>query len=58
MNSGSPFFAEMRRMTSSLSPGGTVSASMLVTKPYLYGWLTWVSIVVMASPEVPAALRR
>src|SRR3972149_6400177 len=36
MNSGSCFFAEIRRMTSSLKPAGIVSASISVTKPYLY----------------------
>ena len=34
-HSGSPFLAEMIRMMSSFSPGGTASASMSVTKPYL-----------------------
>ena len=34
-HSGSPFLAEMTRMTSSFSPGGTASESMSVTKPYL-----------------------
>src|SRR5215469_7511276 len=36
MNAGSCFLAEMRRMTSSLSPGATVSDSMSVTKPWRY----------------------
>ena len=35
IHSGSPFFAEMSRMTSSLKPGGTTSASMSVMNPYL-----------------------
>jgi hypothetical protein len=35
MNSGSFFFAEIRRTTSSLRPRGIVSDSMSVTKPYL-----------------------
>src|SRR5271169_5066376 len=35
-HSGSPFLAEIRRITSSFKPGGTVSCSMSVTKPYLY----------------------
>ena len=34
-HSGSPFLAEMMRMMSSFSPGGTASASMSVTNPYL-----------------------
>ena len=36
MNSGSSFLCEMRRMTSSLRPGGATSDSMSVTKPHLY----------------------
>src|SRR5262249_2093122 len=36
MNPGSPFFAEIVRMISSSRPGGTLSASIGVTKPYLY----------------------
>src|SRR5262245_18067397 len=39
-HSGSPFLALMSRMMSSLSPFGAVSASMSVTKPYLYSLLT------------------
>ena len=35
MNSGSPFLAEIRRITSSFRPGGSVSASMFDTKPAL-----------------------
>src|SRR5438094_3733903 len=35
-HSGSPFLAEMRRMTSSLRPGATDSDSMSVTKPARY----------------------
>ena len=34
-HSGSPFLAEIRRTTSSLSPFGTISCSTSVTKPYL-----------------------
>ena len=34
-HSGSPFLAEMKRTVSSLRPGGAVSASISVTKPYL-----------------------
>src|ERR1043165_6101963 len=36
MNSGSFFFAEISRITSSFNPAGIVSASISVTKPYLY----------------------
>src|SRR5688572_20652612 len=35
-HSGSPFFAEMRRTTSSSSPCGIASDSMSVTKPWRY----------------------
>jgi len=35
-HSGSPFLAEIKRIMSALSPFGAVSASMSVTKPYLY----------------------
>src|SRR5690242_1441306 len=43
----------MSRMTSSFNPGGTTSASMSVTKPYLYGWRTWASMpLLIESPEV------
>src|SRR2546425_230925 len=46
----------MSRMTSSLNPGGTVSDSISVTKPYLYGWRTWASIpLLMVTPEVLCA---
>ena len=34
-HSGSVFLAEMKRTVSSLRPGGAVSASISVTKPYL-----------------------
>src|SRR5437868_8788433 len=44
MNSGSFFFAEMVRIMSSLSPGGTVSVSTSVTNPYAYSRLTSASI--------------
>ena len=50
MNSGSFFLLEMRRMTSSFSPGGMVSVSMSEVKPYLYSVLTnsWmVSVAVL-----------
>src|SRR5437899_3648743 len=52
IHSGSPFFAEMSRMTSSFKPAGTTSDSMSVTKPYLYGCWTCASILVMQLPEV------
>src|SRR5207249_7928974 len=43
-------------MTSSLKPGGTVSDSISVTKPYLYGWSTWASIpLLIGAPEVLCA---
>src|SRR5581483_11997294 len=45
MNGGSPFLAEIRRPTSSSSPGGRVSASMSVTNPYRYSRLASASIV-------------
>src|SRR5438132_13495523 len=48
MNFGSPFFAEIVRMSSSLRPLGTVSASMSVMKPYLYSRLASSSIVLVA----------
>src|SRR5256886_17511465 len=49
---GSPFFWEISRMTSSERPGGTVSDSISVTKPYLYGWRTWASIpLLIGAPE-------
>src|SRR5215467_12291956 len=38
MNSGSFFFEDIRRMTSSLKPGATESVSISVTNPYLYSW--------------------
>src|SRR5438874_4274245 len=41
---GSFFFAEMKRMTSSFSPGGAESASMSVTNPHLYSRFASVSI--------------
>src|SRR5687768_9499794 len=48
MNSGSCFLAEISRMTSSLSPGGRLSASMSLTKPHRYSRLARVSSVVCA----------
>src|SRR5690242_8790720 len=42
-HSGSSFFAEIARTTSSLKPGGKTSASIGVTKPYAYSRLTRVS---------------
>src|SRR6266404_9555220 len=48
----------MSPMTSSLRPGGTVSDSISVTKPYLYGWRTWDSIpLLIEAPEVLCASR-
>src|SRR2546422_10241325 len=53
IHAGSPFFWEISRMTSSLRPGATVSDSISVTKPYLYGWSTWASIpLLIGAPEV------
>src|SRR5438046_7784251 len=52
MNSGSSFFFEISRITSSFKPAGTTSDSMSVTKPYLYGCWTWASILVIVAPEV------
>jgi hypothetical protein len=34
-HAGSPFLAEMKRTVSSSRPGGALSDSMSVTKPYL-----------------------
>src|SRR6185295_20375145 len=54
---GSSFLVEMRRITSSLRPGATVSDSISVTKPYLYCWLAscsifWVEVVMfLTTPE-------
>ncbi len=45
MNSGSPFLAEIKRMTSSFRPGGTVSAPMSVMNPYWYSRAARDSIV-------------
>src|SRR5262245_47199974 len=47
IHAGSCFFSEMRRTTSSLSPLGRVSASISVTKPYLYSCVASSSIVVV-----------
>ena len=46
---GSSFFAEMARTTSSLKPGGKVSASMSVTNPAAYSRLTSASIWALAA---------
>src|SRR3989449_10562807 len=52
----SDLFWEISRMTSSERPGGTVSDSISVTKPYLYGWSTWASIpLLIGAPEVLCA---
>src|SRR5262249_34229435 len=48
MKSGSFFLAELSRMMCSSSPGGTASASISVTNPYLYSRLTSSSIVLVA----------
>src|SRR5437763_15562379 len=48
MNFGSFFLADIVRTTSSLRPRGTVSASISVTKPYLYSRLASSSIVRVA----------
>src|SRR5688572_22256685 len=45
---GSSFLAEMNRTVSSDSPGGTVSDSMSVSKPYWYSRLASVSISVVS----------
>jgi len=45
MNSGSPFFSEILRTTSSLRPGASASVSMSLTKPYLYSVATKFSMV-------------
>src|SRR5437773_5244575 len=52
IQSGSPFLAEISRITSSFKPAGTTSDSMSVTKPYLYGCWTWAAILVIVAPEV------
>ena len=49
MKSGSPFFAEMRRITSSLRPGATLSWSISVTKPYWYSWSAMAWIVALSA---------
>src|SRR5690349_2768312 len=58
---GSCFFAEMKRTVSSLRPGGNVSASMSVVKPYWYSRLTSDSIdelmpAPLSTPELFHAL--
>src|SRR2546430_11461388 len=52
IHAGSPFLAEISRITSSFKPAGTTSDSMSVTKPYLYGCWTCASILVIVLPEV------
>src|SRR5881227_1869864 len=47
IQSGSPFFSEMRRTVSSVSPLGITSDSMSVTKPYLYSLFVSSSIVLI-----------
>src|SRR5262245_36373089 len=60
MNSGSCFLAEISWTTSSLSPGGSVSASMSLTKPHLYSRLARASrvLVVVLMDSFFARLRR
>src|SRR5947209_5467299 len=48
MNSGSSFLAEIKRMTSSFRPRGSVSVSMSVMKPSLYSRLASSAIVLVA----------
>ena len=47
-HTGSFFLAEIKRMVSSLKPGGVDSDSTSVTKPYLYSCLTRLSMVSVA----------
>src|SRR4249920_3918072 len=44
-HAGSPFFSDSRRTMSSLRPGGNVSASTSVSKPYLYSRVASCSMV-------------
>src|SRR3954469_19394151 len=48
IHSGSRFFSEMALTTSSFNPGGNVSASIRVSKPYLYSWVASCSMVSVA----------
>ena len=50
---GSSFFAEMSRITASLRPGGSVSVSTSVTKPYAYSRLTRVSMDELMTADLP-----
>src|SRR3954467_1765891 len=56
-HSGSFFFCEIRRTTSSLSPFGIVSLSTSLTKPYLYSRLASCSIVSVAVLMSPYTLK-
>src|SRR5882724_3634464 len=58
MNSGSCFFTEMTRMTSSFKPAGIESDSMSVTKPYLYSFFVRSSTVFVAVFIFPFLCRR
>src|SRR5690606_3842626 len=58
-HSGSSFLAEMKRIVSSDRPGGVVSCSMSVTKPYLYSRLTSCSMeLVILPPRETREVRR
>src|SRR3712207_4177668 len=56
IHSGSPFFSEMRRTVSSVSPLGITSDSMSVTKPYLYSLFVKSSMLLICS-TVPSSTR-
>src|SRR5688572_967445 len=58
MKAGSFFFAEIRRITSSSSPGATVSLAMSVTKPWRYLRATRVSSSGCLADMVRSAPRR
>src|SRR5262245_48721719 len=58
MKAGSPFFAEMSRITSSSRPGATVSLAMSVTKPWRYLRPTRVSSSGCLADIGPSAARR
>src|SRR6476661_4049262 len=52
---GSPFLFEMKRTVSSERPGGSVSVSISVLKPYWYSRLTSASMVELMPAPVPAS---
>src|SRR5215469_3153476 len=58
MKSGSFFFAEMKRMMSSLRPFGARSSLMSVTKPHLYSWLVSGAIEAAGLPMKRRALQK